>query len=370
MPALKQQATLTAIGPSDAVNLSRKKIKAIVNDPKKTAAAINLVYVQDSQPGIHRLRKGNAFEYYEGKKKVRSVNDLQRIKSLVIPPAWEQVWICGLENGHLQATGLDVLKRKQYRYHPAWNALRNQTKFFRMSAFGESLPAIRKQLSRDLSLPGLPLPKVLALIVSLMETTNIRVGNNFYEKLYGSFGLTTLKDKHVTIKGNKLSFSFKGKKGVVHDISIQDKKLSKMVQQCRDIPGKELFQYYDDAGKRHPIDSGMVNEYIKSISTTDFTAKDFRTWSGTVSALLAFKELGFFETATESKKKIVEALDMVSKQLGNTRTVCKKYYVHPSLINLYETQELKKYLSQLEKEKAAGGLTPEEVVVMRILEKG
>ena len=241
-----------------------------------------------------------------------------------------------------------------------------------MNEFGKVLPSIRLQLEKDLSLPGLPLEKVLAAIVSLMERTSIRIGNNFYEKLYGSFGLTTLKDKHVSFSGTQMKFSFKGKKGVMHDISIKNNKLSKIVKQCRDIPGKELFQYFDENGEKNSIDSGMVNEYIKTISDgSDFTAKDFRTWAGTVQAFLALQSVGCCDTATETKKRIVEALDTVSTHLGNTRTVCKKYYVHPVILSLYENKELDKYtaeLDKIEKDDNKTGLTTEEKVVMKILE--
>jgi len=232
------------------------------------------------------------------------------------------------------------------------------------------LPTIRLQLEKDISLQGLPLEKVLATVVSLMERTNIRVGNGFYEKLYGSFGLTTLKDKHVTINGQKMNFAFKGKKGVMHDVDIKSNKLAKIVQKCKDIPGKELFQYYDQNQQARSIDSGMVNDYIKRISGGDFTAKDFRTWAGSVQALLAFRDLGFSETKTESKKKIVEALDTVAKHLGNTRTVCKKYYVHPVILSLYEDQSLKKYTDQLdsiEHDDNKSDLTTEEKILMKIL---
>jgi len=355
----------------DILKISPKKIKNIISDPVKTAAAVKLVYVIDTEPGINRKKINDGFEYLFGDKKVEDAEVLQRIKSLVIPPAWENVWICALANGHLQATGLDVMKRKQYRYHPLWSSLRNHTKYYRMMDFGKALPTIRLQLEKDLSLPGLPLQKVLATIVSLMERTSIRIGSNFYEKLYGSFGLTTLKDKHVSFSGTQMKFSFKGKKGVHHDVSIKNKKLAAIVQKCKEIPGKELFQYYDEEGCRKSVDSGMVNDYIKTISGGDFTAKDFRTWTGTVQALLAFKELGFYETATETKKKIVEALDIVSKQLGNTRTVCKKYYVHPVIISMYEDKSLEKYFKELdtiEKDDGKSGLTAEEKVVMKILE--
>jgi DNA topoisomerase-1 len=355
----------------EPVKLSKKKIESIINDPEKTAKAANLVYVRDTDPGITRVKEGEKFQYYFKEKKIEDDEELLRIKHLVIPPAWENVWICKLANGHLQVTGLDVKKRKQYKYHPDWNKLRNQTKFYRLHEFGKVLPSIRLHLEKDLAKPGLPVEKVLAAVVSLMEHTNIRVGNNFYEKLYGSFGLTTLKDKHVKIEGTKLKFTFKGKKGVAHDISIKNKKLADIVKQCRDIPGKELFQYYDENGERRSIDSGMVNEYIREISGSDFTAKDFRTWAGTMHAFLALKEIGCCDTAAETKRRIVEVLDGVSKQLGNTRAVCKKYYVHPVLLSLYENKKIEKYIAELNDIMVDDGkadLSPEEKMLMKILE--
>jgi DNA topoisomerase-1 len=350
--------------------IPKRKIRTLIKDPAKSAEAVNLVYVNDSDPGIQRIKKGSSFEYWSDGKQVTDEEDLLRIKHLVIPPAWENVWICKLPNGHLQVTGWDVRKRKQYKYHTMWNALRNHTKFYRLYQFGTALPPMRLRIEEDLAKQGLPLEKVLATVVSLMERTNIRIGNNAYEKIYGSYGMTTMKDKHVKISGSNIKFSFKGKKGVFHDINIKSKRLATIVKKCQDIPGKELFQYYDEVGNRKPIDSGMVNEYIKSISGGDFTAKDFRTWAGTVQALLAFKEMGYSETATGTKKNIVAALDVVSGLLGNTRTVCKKYYVHPMIISLYETQTLDKYLKQLddmEKDDGIAGLTSEEKVLMNIL---
>ena len=350
--------------------LPKKQMAKIIKDPVKTAEAANLVYVTDAKPGIVRQRKGKEFFYKSGKKKINDEKLLKRIKGLVIPPAWENVWICALENGHLQATGTDVKNRKQYRYHPAWNALRNHTKFYRLLDFGKALPAIRLQLEKDLSIVEFTQQKVMATVVSLMERTNIRVGNNIYEKLYGSFGLTTLKNKHVHFSGSSIKFSFVGKKGIQHDISLKNKKLAAIVQKCRDIPGKELFQYYNEDGSRHSIDSGMVNEYIRNISGKDFSAKDFRTWSGTVNALLAFKEIGLAENDSAAKKNIVQALDKVAEHLGNTRTVCKKYYVHPLIISLYENQSLDKYFKQLDKIKILdekADLSREEKLIMKIL---
>ena len=352
-------------------NLSPSKILKIMKDPEKSAAAINLIYISDRCEGIARRKRGKKFQYSKNGVPLKDKNELARIRKLVIPPAWEDVWICTLENGHLQATGIDGKKRKQYRYHPLWNALRNHTKFYRMLQFGAALPQIRLHLEQDLSLKGLEKRKVLAVVVSLMERTNIRVGNSIYEKLYGSFGLTTLKDKHVKIVGQKIKFSFKGKKGVYHDIELKNKKLAKAVQNCQDIPGKELFQFYNEDGSRQSIDSGMINDYIKEISGDDFTAKDFRTWSGTVNALIAFKEIGMAETDNEYKSNIKQALENVAAHLGNTPTVCRKYYVHPLIVNLYENHSIKKYLDELdaiEIDDGKTGLTREERIVMKILE--
>ncbi len=353
-------------------SITKRTIRTIISDPEKTANAVNLVYVRDTQPGIKRVKRGRDFIYLYKNKPVKDPAILSRIKSLVIPPAWENVWICSLTNGHLQATGLDVKKRKQYRYHPSWSELRNQTKFYRLLEFGKTLPLIRERVEKELALPGLPLNKVLATVVSVMEHTSIRVGNNMYEKLYGSYGLTTLKDNHVKWNGDTMKFCFKGKKGVQQNISISSKRLSRIVKQCRDIPGKELFQYYDEQRNHKCIDSGMVNQYLKEITGQDFTAKDFRTWSGTLHALKAFKQFGCVNSKAEAKKNILAALDTVAGHLGNTRTVCKKYYVHPLVITLYENSCLEKYLQQvkaIEKNNKIKGLTLEEKVMMRILEK-
>ena len=353
-----------------SLSLSKKKLNKIVNDPEETAKAVNLVYVNDNHLGIERVRDGKSFFYTSSGLPLEDAAQLERIRRLVIPPAWERVWICTLPNGHLQATGLDARGRKQYRYHPLWNTLRNHTKFYRLQEFGKSLPAMRQQLEKDISLPGLPLHKVLATVVSLMERTNIRIGNNLYEKLYGSFGLTTLQGKHVEIKGSQLRFTFKGKKGVYHDITIRNKRLSQIVQKCRDIPGKELFQYYDEQGQRRGIDSGMVNEYIKYLSGYDFTAKDFRTWSGSVQAFMASKELGFAETESQNKKKVLEVIDLVAAGLGNTRNVCRKYYIHPAILTMYENRALDKYFKKIPEMQPviAFDLSPEEKTLLMILD--
>ena len=353
-------------------HLRPSKIVKIMNDPEASAKAVHLIYTSDAETaGITRKKTGKKYSYFKDGEKIKDKNEINRINKLVIPPAWENVWICALENGHLQATGFDVKKRKQYRYHPLWSALRNHTKFYRMLQFGYALPDIRLQVEQDLALRNFEKRKILALIVSLMQRTNIRIGNNTYEKLYGSFGLTTLKGRHVKINGQKITFEFKGKKGIMHHVDLKSRRLARLVQKCKDIPGKELFQYMDEEGNRHSVDSGMVNDYIKEISGEDFTAKDFRTWSGTVSALIAFKEIGYAENNTQYKKKVKEALEIVAGHLGNTSTVCRKYYVHPLVINLYENNTIKKYLDELEEievDDGKAGLTQEEKLVLKILE--
>ena len=351
---------------------TRRQLKSLVTDAEKSAAAINLIYVSDGDKGISRVKSKDGFRYVMEDKTVTDKDILARIKSLVIPPAWENVWICKHENGHLQVTGTDVKGRKQYKYHSLWTKVRNHTKFFNLYEFGKALPIMRSRLEKDLHHKDFSLEKVMALIVSVMQETGIRIGNGTYEKLYGSFGLSTLKNRHVSINGSSVKFSFKGKKGVYQDLALKSKKLARLMKQCKDIPGKELFQYYDESGNKHAVDSGMVNNYIREISGGHFTAKDFRTWTGTVQALAAFKELGCADTVTETKHKIVEMLDTVALRLGNTRTVCKKYYVHPTIIDLYECRAIEKHLKILidqDNLKIMDGLSAEESVLMKILSK-
>ena len=353
------------------IRITNRKLRALAYDTISSAKIVNLVYVTDSAPGISRVNERDEFVYLFDGKAVKDEATLLRIKQLVIPPAWQRVWICPEPNGHLQVTGYDANNRKQYKYHALWNALRNHTKFSHLYDFGKALPGIRATLQKDISLPGLPPDKVLATIVLLMQCTCIRVGNSMYEKLYGSFGLTTLKDRHVSINGSELKFSFKGKKGVFHNITLKSKKLAKIVKQCREIPGKELFQYYDENKERKSVDSGMVNDYIRKISEGNFTAKDFRTWAGSLHALEAFMQLGEAETITETKRKIVEALDIVAKQLGNTRTVCKKYYVHPMIIEHYTNKTLFHYLKNITQEEVCSDdatLSAEENILMKMFE--
>lgn len=353
-----------------ATELSHKDFLKVDRDYTGSAEAASLLYVSDKEEGILREKKGTGFAYSYKGKPVTDEATLGRIKSLVIPPAWTNVWICKKPTGHIQATGFDARGRKQYRYHPGWHTFRNETKFHRLFEFGKLLPLIRKKVEADLKGPALTEEKVLATVVSLMERTSIRIGNEDYAKANDSYGLSTMKDRHVTVSGSTVKFSFRGKKGVSHDISIRNRKLAKLVQRCKDIPGKELFQYYDAEGVSHPIDSGMVNRYIKEATGGDFTAKDFRTWTGTLAVLDAFCTMGGAETDKDCKKNVVAALDEVSKSLGNTRTVCKKYYVHPGVIKLYEEKGLERYLKELdgvEKEEAGDDLTGQEKTLMKIL---
>lgn len=331
-----------------AVKIARRKLERLFSNNIESAEVVNLIHVSDTTPGIARRRNGDTFDYYQRKKKITDKEILRRIRSLLIPPAWENVWICPQDNGHLQATGTDAKGRKQYKYHPHWELVRNHTKFSHLHEFGKALPRLREQLNKDLSLKGLQSDKVLATIVSLMQCTSIRIGNNLYEKLYGSYGLTTFKDKHVKINGSDICFDFRGKKGVNHKISLKSRKLSRIVQQCKDIPGKELFQYYDEQGAHKTVDSGMVNDYIRNISGGNFTAKDFRTWAGSLHALRTFKGMETPTSVNDAKKKMVEMFDSVAKHLGNTRAVCKKYYVHPLIPEYFANNILGKYLHKID----------------------
>ncbi|NHA03966.1 DNA topoisomerase IB [Mucilaginibacter sp. HC2] len=353
------------------MNRLLQKLEKIGRDPKITAKAVGLRYVSDSSPGYTRKKSRKGWSFYDAEGKLIKDKELiSRFTRLVIPPAYTNVWISPYENGHLQFTGIDAAGRKQYRYHPGWNQIRNQSKYHRLQTFASYLPAIREQVDKDLARHNPGHEKVVALVVRLMELTSIRVGNESYQKLYGSFGLTTLQNRHIKIDGSTIRFEFKGKKGVQHKVSLQSRKLARLVKQCRDIPGKELFQYYDEAGDRHSVDSGDINNYLKEITGEDFTAKDFRTWAGSVSALYAFKAAGEFANVTECRKKIVSVIDEVAVTLGNTRSVCKKYYVHPSVIKSYEEGTLFKYISEIDEEKdvKAAELNQAEKALLTLLE--
>ena len=300
------------------------------------ASRAGLTYISDEEPGIRRIVRKVGFAYVNPKgRTVREPDTRGRIKRLAVPPAWTDVWISPDPNGHIQATGRDARGRKQYRYHPRWREVRDETKFGRMVAFSEVLPRLRARVEADLGRPGLPREKVLATVVRLLECTNIRVGNDEYARANGSYGLTTLKDKHVEVSGGSLRFSFTGKSGKTHQVELSDRRLARIVQRCRDVPGEELFQYLDDDGARQTIGSGDVNDYLREISGQEFTAKDFRTWAGTMLAVRALRDLGPMDTEREAKSAIVRAVDQVAEQLNNTRAVCRKYYIHPTVLETY-----------------------------------
>jgi DNA topoisomerase-1 len=306
-------------------------------DPIESAAIVGLRYVNDAMAGIRRVRRGRGFVYVDAEgQPVNGEPHLARIRALVIPPAWSDVWICPTPNGHLQATGRDARGRKQYRYHPRYRAVRDETKYDRMIAFGRALPVIRRRVQHDLGLPGLPREKVLATVVRLLELTRARVGNSEYARANGSYGLTTLQNKHVAVGRKHIHLAFRGKSGRAVRIDVEDRRLARIVKRCRDLPGQELFQYVDDAGVRRPIDSGDVNDYLREIMGLDFTAKDFRTWAGTVLAVRALHELGPCpDTKTGANRTIVAAVDRVSTELNNTRAVCRKCYIHPAVLEAY-----------------------------------
>lgn len=341
---------------------------AVLADPQVSARVVGLRHVSDEQPGIRRETSGKGFRYREPSGKVvHDAETLKRIKSLVIPPAWKNVWICTNPNGHLQATGRDERGRKQFRYHPRWREIRDETKYARMIAFARSLPKIRRRVKKDMRLPALPRAKVLATIVRLLEVSLIRVGNDEYARQNDSFGLTTLRNKHVDVRGSALRFHFRGKAGKWHDVDIQDRHIAKIVERCQDLPGQELFQFVDDDGSRRDVRSEDVNEYIREVTGQDFTAKDFRTWAGTVLAAMALRNFEKFQTKAQAKKNVVAAIDAVAKKLGNTAAVCKKCYIHPHVLDSYLEGSLADALQQ--RAKSLQGLPADEAAVLVLLQK-
>ena len=329
-----------------------------------------LRYVSDTVPGIRRRRAGKGFYYVdEHGKRVRDKETLLRVKSLVIPPAWTGVWICPNPKGHLQATGRDARGRKQSRYHSRWREVRDETKYERMMIFGAALPIIRERVEQDLGLPGLQRAKVLATIVRLMETTLIRVGNEEYARQNGSYGLTTLRNKHVNVDGSTVTFHFQGKSRVEHTVDITDRRLARIVRQCHDIPGYELFQYVDKDGTRHSVDSADVNEYLREISGEDFTAKDFRTWAGSVLACELLWELEKFESETEAKRNVVKAIKQVAARLGNTPSVCRKCYVHPVVLDSYMSGALMEGVKRRAEEQEPAALRRQEEALLKLLRR-
>ena len=315
--------------------IKQPDVKKVLEDPTQAAELANLVYITEKKLTIQRHRHGRGFYYTENGKKIKSKSDIKRFKSLVIPPAWNEVYITPLKNGHLQVVGRDEKNRKQYRYHPHWSQIRNKTKFFKMAEFGKTLPKMDKQ-------------KCLAVVLHLMEETHIRIGNSYYAKENKSYGLSTMRTKHLDVFENKLLFEFIGKKGKEHRIPIRDKRIQKLVLQCEEIPGWELFQYYDENGEHHSIDSGMVNNYIHDITGDIFSAKDFRTWAASKIAFETLHNLGIEEEEKQNKKNILTAFDAAAEGLGNTRAVCKQYYVHPILIDKYEDSSIASYFKKLD----------------------
>ncbi|MEO8606661.1 MAG: DNA topoisomerase IB [Chloroflexota bacterium] len=337
-------------------------------DPLQAARAARLRYVMDDEPGISRQKTGKHFRYVNAAgEPIRDENEIDRINHLRIPPAWTEVWISPYPNGHIQATGRDAKGRKQYRYHERWTQRRNLVKFSRMIAFGKALPGLRKHIQKDLRLPGLPREKVLATLVELLDTTHIRIGNIEYAKSNQSYGLTTMHDKHVEVKGSTLRFHFRGKSGKEHEVDIQDQRLARIVRQCKDVPGQELFQYVDEDGGRHPITSGDVNDYLRAITGEDFTAKDFRTWGGTLLAIMAFRDCEPCESFNQAKKQVTATVKAVAEALGNTPAVCRRYYVHPLVIEAYQDGTLTDVLAHLKWLRHDNGLHPEERLVIAVL---
>ena len=338
-------------------------------DPVESADAAGLNYVTDEEPGIQRKKVGSGFSYFgpDGKR-ITDPAVLLRIKHLVIPPAWTNVWICPDPRGHLQATGRDARGRKVYLYHPRWREVRDEAKYERLAAFGRALPRIRERVDADLRRSGIQRDRVLAAVIKLLEETSIRVGNDEYLRENGSVGLTTMIDDNVRLEGNKLRFEFKGKSGKEHNVELNDRRLARVLRQIEELPGQRLFQYVDEKGQRHAIESADVNDYIRGISSDDFTAKDFRTWNGTVFAMRQLRVCEHPSSKTAGKRTVSAAMKDVARELGNTPSVARKAYVHPVVVNAY----LEGYLDAdagLAETKPASALTPEEQCLLNLLER-
>lgn len=342
----------------------------MASSPQEAAKAAQLRYVSDGRPGIRRRRSGEGFAYVNADGEV--VSDpatLARIKSLAIPPAWTDVWISTLAHGHLQASGRDAKGRKQYRYHARWRKVRDENKYSRMAAFGAALPRIRAQVDEHLAVPRLEKSKVLAIVVRLLETTFIRVGNEEYARTNKSYGLTTMQNRHVQIDGAKIRFRFRGKSGKEHEIKVTSRQLARLVKRCRDLPGQDLFQFLNEEGEPQPVDSGDVNDYLREISGEDFTAKDFRTWAGTLLAARCLAAAESFETAAAAKAACVSAVAAVAHHLGNTAAICRKCYIHPAILEAFMVE--KQFALWQKRGKPSGkgnGLSDEEQALLRFLE--
>lgn len=336
-------------------------------NPVESAKAARLRYVTDEMPGIRREKRGEHFTYVapDGST-IGDEKELARIKALAVPPAYTDVWICPVPNGHLQATARDARGRKQYRYHKRWRETRDENKYERMLAFAQALPKIRKRIESDLALPGLPREKVLATIVQLLETTAIRVGNDEYARENNSFGLTTLRNKHAKVDGATVRFAFRGKSGVRHALDLRDRRLARIIRQCQDLPGQQLFEYADEDGTTHAIDSADVNDYIREVSGDEFSAKDFRTWAGTVTCAVLLVSDTVEETVADRKQRLVAVIKDVAKRLGNTPAICRKCYVHPAIVDTYLEQGR---LAPVRALRSRDGLTSEELFTLALLQE-
>ncbi len=363
MPAARQ--------PKDEKDHADDMLPPEALDPRVAARQARLRYVGDTAPGITRHAAASGFDYrLPDGAPVTDEETLRRIRSLAIPPAWTEVWICPYPNGHLQATGRDAKGRKQYRYHPRWRAVRDEAKYTKLLTFARVLPQIRARVEADLKRPGLPREKVLAAVIRLMEMTLIRIGNAEYAKANKSFGLTTLRDRHVAIAGGHIRISFRGKSGKRHDSDITDRRLARIVKACRDLPGYELFQYIDGDGRRRDVGSADVNDYLREISGEDITAKDFRTWAATHLAAQALREFAMFDSDAKRKQAIVDAVKKVASHLGNTPAICRRSYIHPAILDGYMDGTLLQALADeagAYLEENIHGMTPEEAAVTAFL---
>jgi DNA topoisomerase-1 len=343
----------------------------IIVDPKDAAESAGLRYVSDDRPGVRRKKSGKGFSYARPDgTKLSDAHVLERIRSLAIPPAWTSVWICPFADGHVQATGRDAKGRKQYRYHPLFREVRESTKYEHVVAFADALPRVRTKVRRHMTLRGLPRKKVLATVVHLLETTLIRIGNDDYARQNKSFGLTTLRNRHAAVEGSEVRFRFIGKSGKQWSLKVKDRRVAKIIKACQELPGQDLLQYLDQHGKQQNVTSADVNAYLKEITGQDITAKDFRTWAGTVLAALALKEVESFDTAAQAKRNLRAAIERVAARLGNTPAICRKCYVHPEVLNSYLDGSLVLEIkSQVESElrDKLTGLQPEEAAVLALL---
>jgi DNA topoisomerase-1 len=348
-------------------------VSATAENPREAAKEAGLRYSSDDRPGIRRRRRGRGFQYLDADgRTITDAEERARIEALAVPPAWTDVWICPSPKGHLQATGRDARGRKQYRYHPRWRELRDETKYDRMLAFAAALPRIRRRVDRDIARHALSKPRVVATIVRLLDETGIRVGNDEYARENGSFGLTTMRKRHVEVEGSRIAFRFRGKSGKTTDVDVTDPRVARVLRRCEGLPGQHLFQYVGEDGEPVDVDSDDVNAYLREIAGGDFTAKDFRTWTGTVLAAWALEELGEAGSQRQAKRQLVRAVESVAKELGNTPAVCRSAYVHPEVIETHLEGNLAELLGRKADRRVAQGmrgLTPHEAAVLALLRR-